>query len=41
MTDIFAFLTAWFAGEPAAYGFGGTAGVPAIFAFLTAWFAGC
>lgn len=39
--DIFAFLTAWFNGEPAAYSFGGTPGVPAIFAFLTAWFAGC
>ena len=39
--DIFAFLTDWFAGVPAAYEFGGTPGVPAIFAFLTAWFAGC
>ncbi|MBX3404968.1 MAG: hypothetical protein KF699_16270 [Phycisphaeraceae bacterium] len=39
--DIFAFLAAWFAGDPAAYAFGGTPGVPAIFAFLTAWFAGC
>lgn len=39
--DIFAFLAAWFEGEPAAYEFGGTPGVPAIFAFLTAWFAGC
>lgn len=41
VTDIFTFLTDWFAGVPAAYEFGGTPGVPAIFAFLTAWFAGC
>ncbi|MBX3407133.1 MAG: multicopper oxidase domain-containing protein [Phycisphaeraceae bacterium] len=41
VSDIFAFLTAWFANDPAAYAFGGTPGVPAIFAFLTAWFAGC
>lgn len=41
VTDIFAFLADWFAGEPAAFNFGGTPGVPAIFAFLTAWFAGC
>ena len=39
--DVFVFLTAWFAGVPAAYSFGGTPGVPAIFAFLTEWFAGC
>ena len=39
--DIFAFLSAWFAGDPAAFEFGGTPGVPAIFAFLSAWFAGC
>jgi murein tripeptide amidase MpaA len=39
--DIFAFLAAWFAGQPGAYDFGGTPGVPAIFAFLSAWFAGC
>ncbi|MBX3407048.1 MAG: hypothetical protein KF869_09815 [Phycisphaeraceae bacterium] len=39
--DIFAFLSAWFAGQPAAVNFGGTPGVPAIFAFLTVWFAGC
>ena len=39
--DIFAFLSAWFAGQPAAVNFGGTTGVSAIFAFLTAWFAGC
>jgi hypothetical protein len=41
VADIFAFLSAWFAGEPAAFNFGGTPGVPAIFAFLSAWFAGC
>ncbi|MBX3406710.1 MAG: hypothetical protein KF869_08095 [Phycisphaeraceae bacterium] len=39
--DIFAFLSAWFAGAPAAFEFGGTPGVPAIFAFLAAWFADC
>jgi len=39
--DIFAFLSAWFAGEPEAFEFAGTPGVPAIFAFLSAWFAGC
>ncbi|MBX3407657.1 MAG: hypothetical protein KF869_12935 [Phycisphaeraceae bacterium] len=41
VNDIFAFLAGWFAGEPGAYDFGGTPGVPAIFAFLSAWFAGC
>jgi hypothetical protein len=41
VADIFAFLAAWFAGQPAAMNFGGVAGVPAVFAFLTAWFAGC
>jgi hypothetical protein len=41
VSDIFAFLSAWFAGNPAAFNFGGTPGVPAIFAFLSAWFAGC
>lgn len=39
LQDIFAFLTAWFAGDSDAQGFGGTPGVPAIFAFLSAWFA--
>ncbi|MBX3407685.1 MAG: hypothetical protein KF869_13075 [Phycisphaeraceae bacterium] len=39
--DIFAFLTAWFSNDPAAFEFGGEPGVPAIFAFLTEWFAGC
>lgn len=40
--DIFAFLTAWFAGLPAAE-FDGTEGitVPDIFAYLSVWFAGC
>jgi len=40
--DIFAFLSAWFAQDPAADfdGIGGI-GVPDIFAFLSAWFAGC
>ncbi|MBX3407799.1 MAG: hypothetical protein KF869_13655 [Phycisphaeraceae bacterium] len=36
--DIFTFLNAWFANDPAAYNFGGTPGVPAIFAYLTMWF---
>lgn len=42
VTDIFSFLTAWFAGNPAA-NFDGAGGVTVsdIFAFLTAWFAGC
>jgi len=40
--DIFAFLSAWFAGQPAA-NFDGAGGVtvPDIFAFLSEWFAGC
>jgi len=40
--DIFAFLSAWFAGQAAANfdGVGGI-GVPDIFAFLSAWYAGC
>lgn len=41
VSDIFAFLNAWFEGQGAAQQFGGAEGVPAIFAFLTAWFAGC
>lgn len=42
VTDIFAFLTAWFAMDPTA-DFDGdeVLAVPDIFAFLTAWFAGC
>lgn len=42
VADIFAFLTAWFAGNPAA-DFDQMNGltVADIFAFLTAWFAGC
>ncbi len=40
--DIFAFLSAWFAGDVSA-DFDGTPGiaVPDIFAFLSLWFAGC
>ena len=40
--DIFAFLSAWFAGSPSA-DIDGTPGiaVPDIFAFLSLWFAGC
>jgi hypothetical protein len=40
--DIFAFLSAWFAGLPSAE-FDGAPGitVPDIFAFLSLWFAGC
>ncbi len=40
--DIFAFLSAWFARDPAA-NFDGASGVevPDIFAFLSLWFAGC
>ncbi|MBX3406168.1 MAG: dockerin type I repeat-containing protein [Phycisphaeraceae bacterium] len=41
VSDIFSFLTAWFANDPQAVNFGGTPGVSAIFAFLTVWFAGC
>jgi hypothetical protein len=41
--DIFAFLSAWFAGNPVADfdNSGGAPSVPDIFAFLSAWFAGC
>ena len=39
VNDIFAFLADWFAGIPAATGFGGTPGVAAIFAYLSVWFA--
>lgn len=40
--DIFAFLSAWFAGDSAAdVDANGTVAVPDIFAFLSAWFAGC
>lgn len=41
VSDIFAFLTAWFAGDAAANFDGGDLGVSDIFAFLTAWFAPC
>jgi hypothetical protein len=42
VADIFAFLSAWFAGSPSANidGVNGVA-VPDIFAFLSLWFAGC
>ncbi|MBX3403985.1 MAG: hypothetical protein KF699_11305 [Phycisphaeraceae bacterium] len=42
VSDIFAFLAAWFGGDPRA-DYTGTGGndVPDIFAFLSAWFAGC
>ncbi len=42
VNDIFAFLSAWFAGTPAA-DFNGTGGISVqdIFDFLSAWFAGC
>ncbi len=41
--DIFAFLSAWFAGDSTANfdGDGAVPTVPDIFAFLSAWFAGC
>jgi hypothetical protein len=40
--DVFAFLNAWFAGDPRC-DFDGVSGlqVADIFAFLNAWFAGC
>ena len=45
VTDIFAYLTDWFALRPAAVlGGNGTTGTPVvqnIFSFLSAWFAGC
>jgi len=40
--DIFAFLSAWFAQQPAAdFNADGSVAVPDIFSFLSAWFAGC
>ncbi|HMN41529.1 MAG TPA: GC-type dockerin domain-anchored protein [Phycisphaerales bacterium] len=39
--DIFDFLNAWFAGNPAADVNGGGLAVSDIFAFLNLWFAGC
>ncbi len=41
--DIFAFLSAWFAGNPVADidDSGGAPSVPDIFAFLSQWFSGC
>lgn len=41
VTDIFAYLNAWFAGSPSTDIDGGGLGVSDIFAFLNAWFAGC
>jgi hypothetical protein len=41
VADIFAFLTAWFNGDPQADFNGGGLSVSDIFTFLTAWFAGC
>jgi hypothetical protein len=42
VSDIFAFLAAWFAGDLAAdFDGDGGPGVPDVFAFLTVWFAGC
>ncbi len=42
VTDIFAFLTAWFANAPGSdFNNSGVRDVTDIFAFLTAWFAGC
>ncbi|MBX3402837.1 MAG: hypothetical protein KF699_05410 [Phycisphaeraceae bacterium] len=40
VSDIFAFLAAWFAGD-ADFDRSGATGVPDIFAYLSAWFAGC
>jgi hypothetical protein len=42
VADIFAFLNAWFAGDPRAdFSGNGVLEVADIFAFLNAWFAGC
>ncbi len=42
VTDIFAFLNAWFAGSASTdFDANGTLAVADIFAFLNAWFAGC
>lgn len=42
VNDLFAFLTAWFAGNPAAdMNQNGGNDVPDIFQFLSLWFAGC
>lgn len=42
VADIFGFLSAWFANDPAAdFNGSGTVTVADIFAFLTGWFAGC
>ena len=41
VADIFAFLNAWFAGNPQADINGGGLAVQDIFDFLNLWFAGC
>ncbi|MBY0261365.1 MAG: hypothetical protein K2Q20_03430, partial [Phycisphaerales bacterium] len=42
VSDIFAFLSAWFASGPGSdFDQSGTRDVSDIFAFLSAWFAGC
>lgn len=41
VSDIFAYLTAWFASDSSADINGGGVAVNDIFAFLSAWFAGC
>lgn len=41
VNDIFGFLNAWFAGDPAANFDAGPLDVNDIFAFLNAWFTGC
>ena len=42
MQDIFAFLNAWFAGDPRTdYNHNGALSVQDIFDFIAAWFAGC
>lgn len=40
VTDVFAFLSAWFAGD-ADIDLSGVSSVPDVFAFLARWFAGC
>jgi hypothetical protein len=40
--DVFAFISAWFAGDPRAdWDHSGSLAVPDVFAFLNAWMAGC
>lgn len=41
-SDIFSFISAWFAGDPRSdFDHSGTADVSDVFAYLAAWFAGC